>query len=134
MSVARGLIQLHQGSISVRSGDAPGSEFAIELPLCAAASPDDAEATGNAGAQAAAGLRILIADDNPDGLESLALLLGLAGHETRTARDGFEALLVAQAFRPQVAFLDIGMPNLDGYETARRLRTQPWARNSRCSP
>ena len=55
------------------------------------------------------------------------MLLGLAGHEIRTAKDGVEALLVAQAFRPQVVFLDIGMPKLDGYETARELRKQPWA-------
>jgi CheY-like chemotaxis protein len=72
-------------------------------------------------------MRILVADDNPDSAQSLAMLLTLAGHETRSAADGAEAIRVADEFRPEVAFLDIGMPDLDGYATARELRTRPWA-------
>jgi CheY-like chemotaxis protein len=73
--------------------------------------------------------RILIADDNRDAAESLSLLLELAGHEVRVAHLGHTALSVAQTFRPDVALLDIGMPDLSGYEVARALRQEPWAKN-----
>jgi CheY-like chemotaxis protein len=70
-------------------------------------------------------LRVLITDDNVDAAESLAILLRLSGHEVRTAYDGPQALEVAQAFCPQVVFLDVGLPKgMDGYELARRLRRQ----------
>ena len=75
---------------------------------------------------AAAARRILVVDDNQDSAESLALMLRLEGHETRSAQDGMEALLLADVFRPEVVLLDIGLPKLDGYEVARRIRTAPW--------
>ena len=74
------------------------------------------------------GHRILIVDDNVDAATSLAVLLGLMGHETRTAHDGLEAMAVADQFKPDVALLDIGMPKLNGYETARRMRQETWGR------
>jgi two-component system, chemotaxis family, CheB/CheR fusion protein len=70
--------------------------------------------------------RILVADDNNDALESLATLLQLSGHEVFTAPNGAAALETAERQRPEVALLDIGMPKLDGYEVARRIRAQPW--------
>jgi CheY-like chemotaxis protein len=70
--------------------------------------------------------RILVADDNNDALESLATLLELGGHEVVTASNGALALECAERHRPEVALLDIGMPMLDGYEVARRIRVQPW--------
>src|SRR6185437_14914721 len=70
--------------------------------------------------------RILVADDNNDALESLATLLQLSGHEVYTAANGAIALESAEQNRPEVALLDIGMPKLDGYEVARRIRAQPW--------
>ena len=73
--------------------------------------------------------RILVVDDNSDAAESLALLLQIDGHEVRTAFDGVEALDLAAGFVPEVMLLDIGMPRLDGYEVARRLRKEPWGRN-----
>jgi CheY-like chemotaxis protein len=76
-----------------------------------------------AGAQLRA--RILIADDNRDAARGLALMLAMEGHEVRTAYDGVEALQIAEDFLPEVVLLDIGMPRLDGYETARRLRQRP---------
>ena len=72
--------------------------------------------------------RILVVDDNEDAAEALAQILRLSGHEVRTAHDGLEALDVAPAFLPQVVMLDLGMPNLNGYETAARIRAQPWGR------
>jgi CheY-like chemotaxis protein len=76
-------------------------------------------------AEAPQGIRVLIADDNEDALESLAQLLRLDGHEVIVAHDGEQALRLAERERPQAAILDIGMPQLDGYEVCRQLRTQP---------
>lgn len=76
------------------------------------------------------GHRILLADDNRDALDSLATLLQCDGHEVHTAGDGAEALEVAAQCRPNVALLDIGMPKLDGYEVARRIRAEPWGKST----
>ena len=74
---------------------------------------------------ASAGQRILVVDDNLDSAESLALLLGFQGHEVRTAGDGPGAIETARSFQPEVVFLDIGLPGMDGYEVARNLRADP---------
>lgn len=72
--------------------------------------------------------RVLVADDNSDAADSLAMLLTILGNEVRTAADGQEAVEIAEAFRPDVAVLDIGMPRLDGNGAARRIRAEPWGR------
>ena len=71
-------------------------------------------------------LRILVVDDNADSALSLAMMLSMMGHDTRTAHDGEEAVATAEAFRPQVVLLDIGLPKLNGYEVAQRIRQQEW--------
>src|SRR3954451_414092 len=75
-----------------------------------------------------AGLRILVVDDNRDSAESLALMLQMIGHDARSVPDGLSGLETAQAFRPEVMFLDIAMPRLNGYDLARRIRAQQWGR------
>ena len=75
-----------------------------------------------------AGRKILVADDDQDSAESLAMLLQMMGHEVRSALNGLEALAVAAAFEPDLIVLDIGMPGLDGYEVCRRIRQQAWGR------
>jgi len=129
LTVARRLVELHGGTIEARSaGSGQGSEFIVKLPvaqLSASRQLADQPSTGTR--VSPRGMRILVADDNPDSVQSLAMLLTLAGHETRSAAGGAEAVRVADEFRPDVAFLDIGMPDLDGYATARELRTRPWA-------
>src|SRR5262245_43837440 len=72
--------------------------------------------------------RVLIVDDNKDSAETLALLLQIGGNEPRTAHDGLAAVAAAEAFRPEVALLDIGLPGLNGWDTARRIREQPWGK------
>ena len=74
-------------------------------------------------------LRILIVDDNEDGAESLAMMLGILGNETRSAYDGDEAVKAAEEFRPDVLLLDIGLPKRNGYEACRDIRKQPWGKD-----
>jgi len=126
LSVARRLVQLHGGSIDAHSaGLGQGTTLRVQLPTCAT---PVAPAPGRASqVPSLAGLRILIADDDEDNVSSLSHLLMLLGHQTRTARDGVEALAVAEAFQPQVAILDIGMPKMDGWKVGRALQARPWA-------
>lgn len=127
LSIARRLVEMHGGTLDARSeGPGRGSEFIVRLPLLAAADtenkPTERTKHEHGGAHPR---RILIADDNQDAAASLALVLEMKGHEVRTARDGHEALQVAESFKPDVAVLDIGMPLLDGYRVCERLRAVP---------
>ena len=131
LALVKGLTELHGGTVEARSrGLGHGSEFIVRLPL---ASPRLAAARDLTDPGPAASLRrrILIADDNQDAAESLSMLLQLAGHEVQVAHLGRAALSLAQAFRPDTAVLDIGMPDLSGYEVAQMLRREPWATNIR---
>src|SRR5690606_18095772 len=127
LAVARRLVELHGGKISAHSaGRNLGSEFVVTLPL-SAARVQAARINGN-GVQPYR-RRILIADDNADAAAAMAEILGVIGHEVRTAVDGLEAIEVAERFRPDLILLDIGMPRLDGYEACRRIRQRAWGRN-----
>ncbi len=129
LTLVKRLVELHGGSVSAYSaGPGTGSSFSVRLELLQAPREEarPLPSTGKAG-DGSLRARILVADDNYDAAQSLALMLGMEGHDVRTASDGLEALRVAEEFRPQLALLDIGMPRLDGYETARRLRERPWA-------
>jgi PAS domain S-box-containing protein len=126
LSLVRGLTELHGGAITAHSGGPGlGSEFVIRLP--ATPMPDVLpEAALPAPRPEQAGKRILVVDDNHDAAESLRLLLELQGHEVRLAGDGQAGLAMAQAFRPEVLLLDIGLPILNGYEVARLIRQEAW--------
>jgi len=121
LHLARTLTELHGGSITARSdGPGTGSTFTVRLPRSrssAETAPSQDPPTG----RKPAGKRILIADDNPDGLQSLALLMKLAEHEVATATNGLDACEKARNFRPDLVLLDIGMPKLNGYEAAERI-------------
>jgi CheY-like chemotaxis protein len=106
-----------------------GSEFVVRLPVmpARAAERQGEDTEGHAGKVARR--RILVVDDNRDSALSLATMLKLMGNETQTTHDGLEALDVATTFRPDLILLDIGMPKPNGYDTARRIREQPWGRN-----
>jgi signal transduction histidine kinase len=125
--IVRSLVEMHGGRVEARSaGIGKGSEFIVRLPVAAA--PVRAAATA-APTGESRGRRVLVADDNVDAAESLAAVLRLAGYEVAVAKDGEDAFAQAAALRPSVALLDIGMPRLNGYDLARRLRAQPWGRD-----
>jgi signal transduction histidine kinase len=137
LALVQRLVEMHGGSVAARSeGLGKGSEFLIRLPLFIREQVESGQplqqlsaleqSMTNAEGPARTQRRILVADDNNDALESLATLLQLSGHEVYTAANGAMALEAAEQHRPEVALLDIGMPKLDGYEVARRIRAQPW--------
>ncbi|HUE74086.1 MAG TPA: ATP-binding protein [Pirellulaceae bacterium] len=131
LALVKRLVELHQGSIEARSGGpGQGSEFVIRLPLAPGALVAEARPVGG---QSATGkpktCRVLVVDDNRDSANSLARLLQRSGYEAETAYDGEQAINAAAALKPDVVLLDIGMPKLDGYQAAQRIRQQPWAGN-----
>lgn len=125
LALVKGLVQLHGGEVEVRSaGVNQGSEFVVRLPaLVVRHDPLPLFAEPDA-APAARGRRILVADDNEDAAQSLAMLLRNSGHEVRVVFSGPDALAAAAQDRPDVMLLDIGMPGLSGYQVARALRQQ----------
>jgi signal transduction histidine kinase len=130
LALVRRLLEMHGGSVEARSdGAGRGSEFVIRLPRYAGelSARTDGEQRPSSALPVPAH-RILIADDNLDALESLAEVLKLQGHEVFSASNGSLALESAERHLPDVALLDIGMPLLDGYEVARRIRSQDWGR------
>ena len=127
LTLVKRLVELHGGTVEARSaGPGRGSEFVVRLPEHPEAAMPMRVAALPQAATPAAGRRILVADDNRDAADSLAFMLRLAGHEVRIAYDGQQAIDMAEAFRPALALIDIGMPRLNGYETARRLRAKPY--------
>jgi CheY-like chemotaxis protein/two-component sensor histidine kinase len=133
LALVRALVELHGGEISATSmGVDQGSEFTVRLPLLDARAVAGQATAGAGKVEPAAPIRrnILIADDNQDALESLALMLRMEGHEVHCASDGEEALLLAGQRRPEIVVLDVGMPKLDGCEVARRIRAETWGRDA----
>jgi PAS domain S-box-containing protein len=125
LSLVRALVRLHGGTVAAFSdGPGRGSEFVVRLPAL-----DEGQPAGGPAApgQAAAcgGLCVLVVEDNPDGARSLALLLRWEGHEVLVAHEGQAALELARSRRPAVVLLDLGLPGMDGFEVARRLRREP---------
>ena len=128
LALVERLIHLHGGTVTAFSeGEGTGSEFTIRLPVAARVqerAPRAAPAPASLG-ESNQHCRVLVVDDNQDSADSLAMLLRLMGHEVRTAHDGLEAVAAAAAFQPNVAILDIGLPKLNGYEVAKRVRALP---------
>jgi CheY-like chemotaxis protein/two-component sensor histidine kinase len=127
LSIVKSLVEMHGGSVEAKSdGQGRGSEFLVRLPVVLSVmhpQTDDAVRVSSSNRR-----RVLVVDDNRDAATSLSVMLGLMGHESKTAYDGLEALEVAEVFRPDLILLDIGMPKLNGYDTARRIREQPWGK------
>lgn len=129
LTLVRRLVELHGGSVTASSaGAGRGAEFEVRLPclrvvgeVAQDGAPDPAGASGS---------RVLVVDDNQDAAETIALYLQLEGHEVKTVRDGHQALACVGVFAPQVVVLDIGLPGLNGYEVAQRLRDLPATREA----
>jgi signal transduction histidine kinase len=135
LALAKRLVEMHDGEVQAHSdGPGKGSEFIVRLPRqtpeVASAAATSRAANGASPALPSGVRRILVADDNLDALETLAQLLQLRGHEIHKAADGVQALEAATRVRPDLVLLDIGMPGMDGYEVARRIRSQPWGREA----
>ncbi|MET0551495.1 MAG: ATP-binding protein [Vicinamibacteria bacterium] len=126
LTLVRQLVELHGGSVEAASeGVGRGSTFEVRLPLLD--EPPPASADESSSSVAGSGhRRVLVVDDNRRAADSLAEILRLDGHEVETAYDGRQALAAVDRFRPQVALLDIGMPEVNGYDVARRVRAEPW--------
>jgi signal transduction histidine kinase/DNA-binding response OmpR family regulator len=125
LTLVRRLVEMHNGRVEVSSnGPGTGSEFSIHLPVCAqsiAVAPAESAPIGT-NHQIASPCRVLVVDDNRDSADSLAMLLKIAGYLPQLAYDGKSALELANVDRPDIVLLDIGLPGIDGYEVARRLR------------
>jgi PAS domain S-box-containing protein len=122
LALARQLVHLHEGRLEVRSaGPGQGSEFIVTLPVNAASAKPALEAVSNA-AVAAPHQRVLVVDDNRDAAESLAMILSISGSQVDVALSGAQALEKVRSFAPDIVLMDIGMPGMDGYEVAKRLR------------
>jgi signal transduction histidine kinase/DNA-binding response OmpR family regulator len=127
LTLVRRLVEMHGGVVEVHSdGPDMGCEFVVRLPACGAerVAPVNG-ASAPAAAREAVPSRVLVVDDNTDAAATLAMLLRIGGHDVRLAHDGRSALETAAEFMPGVVLLDIGLPGLDGYEVARRLRAKP---------
>jgi CheY-like chemotaxis protein/anti-sigma regulatory factor (Ser/Thr protein kinase) len=130
LALAKGIIDLHGGRIEVSSpGPGCGSQFTVRLPGASRARAVVVEPRVAIKGRAAPNKRILLADDNRDAAESLAIILRLEGHEVHLAHDGPAALAAFEANKPDVALLDIGMPRANGYEVARQIRAEPGGRD-----
>jgi PAS domain S-box-containing protein len=133
LTLVKSLVEMHGGTVEVQSrGQNHGTTFLIRLPAAAAPatamSPDEVDGSVKAGADALPPVkrRILIVDDNRDALESLSRMVRLLGNDVRQAHDGLEALEIGRSFRPDIVLMDLGMPKLNGFDAARRMRQEPW--------
>lgn len=129
LSLVRWLVELHGGSVTASSlGIGHGSQFQVRLPLTSAdmvTQKGDVPSTDSELNTTIKVLRVLIVDDNIDAAQTLSALLEIAGHKTMVAHDGYEGLRMTEQFHPEVIFLDIGMPGMNGYEVARVVRKMP---------
>ncbi|HVS02557.1 MAG TPA: ATP-binding protein [Thermoanaerobaculia bacterium] len=133
LTLVRQLVAMHGGEVEASSpGPGQGSTFTVRLPLASEPPPLRPPAAGESGEEALVpSRRILVVDDNVEGGETLAALLRQWGHQVTVAYDGRQGLSAAEILVPEVVLLDIGLPGIDGYEVARRLRRLPAARNAK---
>jgi PAS domain S-box-containing protein len=130
LALVQRLVEMHRGRVEAYSALGQGSEFVVRLPVLLTPTPQAPSTPTETPTPTGPSLRVLVVDDNVDTAESLAMLLKTSGHDARTALTGPTALEAALDYRPNVVLLDIGLPGLDGYEVAKRMRQQPGLRNA----
>ena len=127
LALVRRLVEMHGGTVAAHSaGPGQGTDIIVRLPLWAMQAGRPDEPRHDSPVPAIGPSRILVVDDHLDAVEALSMQLQVAGHDVRTANDGVEAMTIGETFQPQVVLLDLGMPRMDGYETARSMRRRPW--------
>jgi len=130
LALVRRLTELHGGTVEARSeGSGAGSEFVVRLPTVPAPAAQHAHARTSQH-EPSAKYRVLVVDDNMDGADTMKAMLEFLGNEVQVAYDGVAAIETAASFLPQVVLLDIGLPKLNGYEVAQRIRKQSWGRRA----
>jgi CheY-like chemotaxis protein len=128
LSLVRKLVELHGGTVAVSSeGEGRGSIFEVRLPVMEVTMPAQAAQARPAGTGTSNGHRILVVDDSADSAAMLCALLEINGHTVQTSNTGSEAIETAARFHPDIVFLDIGLPDMTGYEVAARMRSLPGA-------
>jgi len=128
LQLVKRIVEMHGGSVVAESpGPGKGSQFTVRLPVVLTPAATTKPIVGPRGGDRPR--RILVADDNPDAGDTLAMMLRMMGHDVCVTRDGVEALEEGGRFHPDIALLDIGMPKLNGFETARRIRLTEWGRD-----
>jgi len=130
LALVHRLVEMHRGRVEAHSSLGQGSEFVVRLPVALSAAPKSASTPTKAAPPTGPSLRVLVVDDNVDAAQSLAQLLEAYGHDVRTAHTGPTAVAAAGDYNADVVLLDIGLPELDGYEVARRIRKQPAHENT----
>jgi signal transduction histidine kinase/CheY-like chemotaxis protein len=128
LTLVKRLVEMHGGSVTARSaGLGLGSEFAVQLPIVTLTGDVHTAAEGSLSVEHGQ-LRVLVVDDHEDGATSMCRLLRALGYDARQASDGLAGFEAAEEYRPDAVLLDIGMPKLNGYDVARRLRLEPWGK------
>ena len=135
LTLVKSLVEMHGGSVRVRSeGDNRGSMFSVYLPAAPVATrpaePDHGAVAPTQANPLRPARRVLVVDDNEAAADMLAMMVEMLGHHVRTARDGDDALELANEFQPEVVLMDLGMPRMNGYEAATRMRATSWGRNA----
>lgn len=126
LALVKKIVEMHGGTTWAESpGPGRGSTFVVRLPLASGSATRNTEEVAAVGPPSGSPRRLLIVDDNVDSADSLAVLLGIAGHRTETAYTGPGAVEKAKAFKPDAVFLDIGLPGMNGYEVGAALRADP---------
>ena len=129
LALVQRLTDLHGGKVEAYSALGQGSEFVVRLPVLPTDTPQPPSPVTDTGQLTTRALRVLVVDDNEDTVLSFSMLLKASGHDVRTAHDGPTAVQAALDYRPDVVLLDIGLPGLNGYEVAKRIRQDPVLKN-----
>jgi PAS domain S-box-containing protein len=129
LALVQRLVEMHGGTVAASSVLGHGSEFVVRLPVVSAPEPQPSLPPTEKAKPTGPSLRVLVVDDNVDTVTTLSMLVQESGHEVRTAYDGASVLEAALDYRPNVVLLDIGLPGLNGFEVAKRLRQQPTLKN-----